>query len=127
MNLLLDTHAVIWFLNGDPQLSKTASFLISDLASVRFVSMATIWEIAIKIKTGKLDIGFPINDLMDKLLLNGMIVLPIEFRHVLQTNNLDLHHRDPFDRMIIAQSITEDLTIISKDKNFSLYPIKLLW
>ena len=127
MNLLLDTHAVIWFLNGDPQLSKTASFLISDLASVRFVSMATIWEIAIKIKTGKLDIEFPINDLMDKLLLNGMIVLPIEFRHVLQTNNLDLHHRDPFDRMIIAQSITEDLTIISKDKNFSLYPIKLLW
>ena len=127
MNLLLDTHAVIWFLNGDPQLSKTASFLISDLASVRFTSMATIWEIAIKVKTGKLDIGFPINDLMDKLLLNGMIVLPIEFRHVLQTNNLDLHHRDPFDRMIIAQSITEELTIISKDKNFSLYPIKLLW
>jgi len=127
MNLLLDTHTVIWFLNGDPQLSKAASFVISDEGGVRLVSMASVWEMAIKIKTGKLDIGFPLDDLMDKLVLNGIMILPIEFRHIQHTNKLDIHHRDPFDRIIIAQSIAEDLTIISKDKNFSLYPIKLLW
>lgn len=127
MNLLLDTHSAIWFLNGDNQLSNTASVLIRDVDNNRFVSIASLWEVAIKIKTGKLELDFLFADFEEKLRENAMTILPVSFEHTIQLLDLELHHRDPFDRMIIAQSITENLTIISKDKNFSLYPIKLLW
>ena len=127
MNLLLDTHSVIWFLNGDNQLSNTASVLIRDVDNNRFLSIASLWEVAIKIKTGKLELDFLFADFEEKLRENAITILPVSFEHTKQLLDLELHHRDPFDRMIIAQSVTENLTIISKDKNFSLYPIKLLW
>ena len=80
--------------------------------------MASVRELAIKVKTGKLDLGFSFDNLSDKLSENAMIILAVEFSHIQSLNALELHHRDPFDRMIIAQSIAENLTIISKDKNF---------
>ena len=127
MNLLLDTHSAIWFLNGDNQLSNNTSVLIRNVQNNRFVSIASLWEVAIKIKTGKLELDFLFADFEENLRKNAMTILPVSFKHTKQLLDLELHHRDPFDRMIIAQSITENLTIISKDKNFSLYPIKLLW
>ena len=127
MNCLIDTHTLIWFFNGDSQLSDNALKVLNDDSNNKLISIASLWEISIKVNVGKLELAYPYNTIMPKLLLNKISILNIAFNHTENYINLPLHHRDPFDRMIIAQSITEDLTIISKDKNFSLYPIKLLW
>ena len=124
---LLDTHALIWFIEGDRLLSDKALSAINDEADFNFVSIASIWEIAIKLNVQKLKLQTSFLGIQKKMDENGFKLLPVNFEHTLILKDLPLHHRDPFDRMIIAQSITEDLTIISKDKNFSLYPIKLLW
>lgn len=124
---LLDTHALIWFIEGDRLLSDKAISAINDEADFNFVSIASIWEIAIKLNVQKLKLETSFLGIQKKMDENGFKLLPVNFEHTLILKDLPLHHRDPFDRMIIAQSITEDLTIISKDKNFSLYPIKLLW
>ena len=124
---LLDTHALIWFIEGDRLLSDKALSAINDEADFNFVSIASIWEIAIKLNVEKLKLQTSFLGIQKKMDENGFKLLPVNFEHTLILKDLPLHHRDPFDRMIIAQSITEDLTIISKDKNFSLYPIKLLW
>ena len=124
---LLDTHALIWFIEGDRLLSDKALSAINDEADFNFVSIASIWEIAIKLNVQKLKLETSFLGIQKKMDENGFKLLPVNFEHTLILKDLPLHHRDPFDRMIIAQSITEDLTIISKDKNFSLYPIKLLW
>ena len=127
MNYLIDTHTLIWFFNGDSQLSDNALTVLNDDSNNKSISIASLWEISFKVNVGKLELGYPYHTIMPKLLLNKISILNIVFGHTENYINLPLHHRDPFDRMIIAQSITEDLTIISKDKNFSLYPIKLLW
>ena len=124
---LLDTHALIWFIEGDRLLSDKAISAINDEADFNFVSIASIWEIAIKLNVQKLKLQTSFLGIQKKMDENGFKLLPVNFEHTLILKDLPLHHRDPFDRMIIAQSITEDLTIISKNKNFSLYPIKLLW
>ena len=124
---LLDTHALIWFIEGDRLLSDKAISAINDEADFNFVSIASIWEIAIKLNVEKLKLQTSFLGIQKKMDENGFKLLPVNFEHTLILKDLPLHHRDPFDRMIIAQSITEDLTIISKNKNFSLYPIKLLW
>jgi len=124
---LLDTHAHIWFIEGDRLLSAKALSAINDEAYFNFVSIASIWEIAIKLNVEKLKLQTSFLGIQKKMYENGFKLLPLNFEHTLILKDLPLHHRDPFDRMIIAQSIAEDLTIISKDKNFSLYPIKLLW
>jgi len=124
---LLDTHAHIWFIEGDRLLSAKALSAINDEAYFNFVSIASIWEIAIKLNVEKLKLQTSFLGIQKKMDENGFKLLPLNFEHTLILKDLPLHHRDPFDRMIIAQSIAEDLTIISKDKNFSLYPIKLLW
>lgn len=124
---LLDTHALIWFIEGDRLLSAKALSAINDEAYFNFVSIASIWEIAIKLNVEKIKLQTSFLGIQKKMDENGFKLLPVNFEHTLILKDLPLHHRDPLDRMIIEQSITEDLTIISKDKNFSLYPIKLLW
>ena len=124
---LLDTHTLIWFIEGDSALSTEAISSINNNHEFNFVSIVSLWEIAIKINIGKLKLQTAFPAIQNKIDENGFKLLPINFDHTLIFKDLPLHHRDPFDRMIIAQSITENLTIISKDKNFSLYPIKLLW
>lgn len=90
--------------------------------------MASLWEMAIKIKIGKLNLGFDFQELTIYLIRNNIEILPIAFEHILETMNLEDHHRDPFDRIIIAQAKFESLTIISKDENFPRYDhIKLIW
>ena len=127
MSYLIDTHTLLWYFNGDLQLSKKAGNILEDEQEKKYVSIASIWEIAIKMNIERLNLDYPFKDIKPKLRFENIEILSISFSHTQQILNLPLHHRDPFDRMIIAQSIAENLTIISKDKNFSLYPIKLLW
>lgn len=104
MNLLLDTHAVIWFLNGDNRMSKKAIRLIQNIENKSFVSAASIWEITIKSSIGKLDIKGDLDDIRSQFIQNGFELLPISFEHLGILHKLEFKHRDPFDRLIISQA-----------------------
>ena len=124
---LLDTHTFLWFLAGNSELSKTARHKIEEENSMNFISIASIWEIAIKVSLGKLELNKPFHHILDELGKNGFEILPITFEDTLFVSNLPFQHRDPFDRIIIAQAFTNKLTLISKDSQFANYPIKLIW
>ena len=127
MNLLLNTHALIWFINGDNQLPDKSIKLICNLETKCFVSIASIWEIAIKFSLGKLDLngGF---DQISKIMKRYEIeLLPITFEHLQKLLTLPFHHRDPFDRIIISQGLTEKYTIATKDENFPKYDERIIW
>ena len=128
MRYLLDTHAFLWFINGDNQLSLKARQTIQDAANYKMVSIASLWEISIKLNIGKLQLDMPYKDLMWHMNINGFQLLPVQFEHTTTLTTLELHHGDPFDRIIISQALTEDLTVISRDKNFNEYrDLKLVW
>ena len=128
MKLLLDTHTLLWFALGDSQLSAQARGLIDDPAHDMWVSPASYWEIAIKIRLGKYTLPNRYEDFMQKAIVgNGFEVLPIEFKHTAVLTTLPLHHRDPFDRLIIAQAMVEDISVISSDDDFDAYPVRRLW
>jgi len=127
MNVLLDTHALLWFYSGDAQLSLTSQALIKDTSNNCYVSIASIWEITIKYNIGKLELENPLTDLFEFIKRNQISVIPIEFDHLLKLSSLPLIHRDPFDRIIIAQGITEKLTVISKDRFFTDYDLPIIW
>lgn len=128
MNLLLDTHALLWFLLDEVSLSKRARELIIGANESVFVSPASLWEIAIKISLGKYALSRPFtefwNEQLDK---NNFKVIPVTVAHVGRVVNLPFHHRDPFDRLLIAQSLEEQIPIVSNDKWFDLYGVKRLW
>lgn len=92
-----------------------------------FYQIASLWEIAIKIRLDKLSLISDFNKISGFLSENQIEILPITFEHILTLNNLEFHHRDPFDRIIIGQAISEDLTILTKDRNFTLYEAKIFW
>ena len=129
MQYLLDTHTFIWFINGDDQLSTNAKRQILDFPnSTCFVSIASLWEIAIKINLRKLTFKKTLKEVYLEISTNRFELLPLTFKHTLHVSTLPLKHRDPFDRILIAQAMEENLTIISRDKNFQLYKnIHLLW
>ena len=128
MNLLLDTHSLLWFLNEDPQLVPNAKALIEDSSNRKFVSMASCWEIAIKIGLNKLDLGEPVSTFLPReLLVNKFDLLHIELVHALHVEKLPRHHRDPFDRLLVSQSIIEKIAIISSDEKFDAYGVVRLW
>jgi PIN domain nuclease of toxin-antitoxin system len=128
MEYLLDTHSFLWFINGDEQLSGKAKKVIGDPDAVKYISIISFWEIAIKVSLGKLKLDMDYQDLQQQVLLNGFEILPLTFEHTIRLASLDLHHRDPFDRIIIAQALTENLIVISKDGNFDKYSkLELLW
>ena len=127
MNNLLDTHTFIWFNEGDIQLSKDARKAIERDDVINFISIASLWEISIKISLGKLELKTPFSSISDQILKNGFQILPITFHDTLALSKLPFHHRDPFDRMIISQSISNKLAIVSKDKNFKDYQVSLIW
>ncbi len=124
---LLDTHTFIWFLNGDKELSKVARELITKELVSNFVSIASIWEIAIKTSINKLELKTPLYQLAGKLEENGFEILPVTFADTLTVSTLPFHHRDPFDRIIISQAKVNGMTIISKDGEFGNYDVKLVW
>lgn len=127
MTLLLDTHAFIWFSENDEKLSVAAKSAIESPANIRFVSMATFWEMAIKLSIGRLPLKKDLKDIIDQVQGNGFDLLPILSDHVLRIETLPYFHRDPFDRMLIAQSLAEDFTIISNEALFDQYGVKRLW
>jgi PIN domain nuclease of toxin-antitoxin system len=127
MKLLLDTHALLWFAGGDERLSPTARAAIEDSDTTAFISMASWWEIAIKCSLGKLVLDDPLERFISKRLAEGFRNLPIEPPHLCGLNNLPFHHRDPFDRLIVAQAIHENMMVCSSDDHFPLYSIKVIW
>ena len=127
MDLLLDTHTLIWFVEDDKKLSDNARINVENLANPCSISIACIWEIAIKISIGKLKMVQPFKHLYKTLNKNRIEFLPITFEHTLLVSKLELRHRDPFDRLIIAQAQAENMTIVTKDPNFKKYSVELLW
>jgi len=128
MKLLLDTHTFLWFIGGNINLSNTARNAIENINNQRFISIATLWEISIKVSIGKLKIGLAFTELVEQEVYgNAIEILEISSEHLDELVKLPFHHKDPFDRLIIAQSLVEDAILISKDAVFQSYPIKLLW
>ena len=128
MHYLLDTHTFLWFINDDKQLSRKAAKAIANPDTIKYISIASFWEISIKINIGKIELDMAFSELWQHMMLNGFELLPIKFEHTTSLCTLDLHHRDPFDRMIIAQALTENLVVVSKDAHFVKYKyLHLLW
>lgn len=127
MNYLLDTHTVIWFLNGDKALSEKARKTIESEKANNYVSIASIWEMAIKISLDRLTIAVPFDEIGNALEQNNFQLLPITFEDTVVLSSLPFHHRDPFDRLIIAQAINNRFTLITKDGLFAGYPVKIHW
>jgi len=127
MDILLDTHTFIWFFNGDEQLSFKARKLIEDLKTKKFVSIASIWEVAIKIGLKKLFFDGNVSEVADLIEKNGFQILQISVEHTVAYEALELVHRDPFDRILVAQAMVEKMTIITKDDNIQKYIVKTNW
>lgn len=128
MKLLLDTHAALWFWWDDPRLSTSAHQAISNSDHGVLVSIASLWEIAIKSALGKLQLGQPFLEFTRyHLHINEFEILPIQDEHLHVTLNLPLYHRDPFDRLLVAQAIHEKAVLVSRDKELSRYGVHCLW
>lgn len=128
MNLLLDTHALLWYAIGDPRLSPTARNAIADANHRVAMSVVSAWEIAIKLSSGKLQLDLNFREFVDGCTSTYQFVwLPVEPRHLVTVRSLPFYHRDPFDRMLIAQALTDDLTLVSTDTVFDTYAAKRLW
>jgi PIN domain nuclease of toxin-antitoxin system len=128
MKFIADTHAFIWFVTDSPQLSGEAKKAFEASENERVLSVASIWEIAIKASLGRLSFDKPLEQFLpEQFALNHVRLLDISTAHALRVANLPFHHRDPFDRMIIAQSLTENLPVLSKDDAFDAYGIKRIW
>jgi len=126
---LLDTHVFLWWLLDDPRLSQTAREIISDPKTTLFFSVVSAWEIAIKARFGKIKfITKPLERfLREELQANDVQVLPVLLHHVLREHTLPLLHRDPFDRMLIAQALEEHLTLITSDARIKAYNVPVMW
>jgi PIN domain nuclease of toxin-antitoxin system len=127
MRLLLDTHAFLWFYSGDDRLSSAGKVLIDDPANECFLSIASVWEMGIKTSIGKLELRVDFAGLTEFMAANRIELLPISFAHIQRLQYLPFHHRDPFDRLLIAQALTEDLTLLSRDAVFPQYEVLVKW
>ena len=128
MNLLLDPHTFLWFIEGSSNLSNLAKHSIENPNNTKFISIASIWEISIKVSIGKLELAMSITELLESQVYDNAIeLLPIRSKHLDKLVELPFHHKDPFDRLIISQSLSERMPIISKDQLFDLYPVELFW
>ena len=128
MKLLIDTHALLWYVDQDHLLSQEARDAITDPANEILLSAASIWEIAIKCGLKKLTLSLPYRQWMERAVSDlGIVLLPIGVNHAEVVVNLASHHRDPFDRMLAAQTLIEKLTLVSNDPIFDLYGVTRLW
>jgi PIN domain nuclease of toxin-antitoxin system len=125
VRLLLDTHALLWALAEPERLPDTVVRLIEDPATVVYASAASTWELAIKAALGKLEAD--LDDLVAETRVTGFAELRVSFAHTVRVRALPPHHRDPFDRLLVAQAIEEGLTLITRDPAFAAYPAPLLW
>lgn len=128
MRALLDTHAFLWWIGDDPRLSSRVSAIIKDGENRLFLSAASGWEIAIKARLGRLTLPEPLKTFLpEQMALNAVESLPIKMSHALHVYTLPDHHRDPFDRLLVAQAQLENLPILSADPQISLYAVRTVW
>lgn len=127
MKALLDTHTFLWAISGDPKLSRKAQQIFTGPSDL-WLSVASLWEILIKVQGGKLSMPSPVGPyIVKELAKNNIEVLPINLDHVLRLESLPVYHRDPFDRLLIAQSIEEEWPIVTVDPYFARYPVEVIW
>lgn len=128
MKVLLDSHALLWFVWDHPKLSPKARDLMVDSQNDLLFSMGSLWEIAIKVSIGKLALAGPYEVFMKQVITtNHITILPVTVRHTATVASLPFHHRDPFDRLLIAQAMVEQVPIICGDTAFDAYPVTRLW
>ena len=128
MNLLLDTHTFIWWADEPEKLSENALQALEAENNQLILSIVSIWEIQIKAQLGKLKLSIPLKDLLkSQEHANHLKILPVTQAHIFALEDLPLHHKDPFDRLLIAQSIVETVTVVSADSKLSAYSVTLLW
>lgn len=128
MRLLLDTHTLIWFDSEPSQLSAVCRSMLADRSNSLILSIASIWEMQVKCQAGRLNLRVPLSRLIDEQSQNnGLEILPIQPQHVYALQKLPDVHRDPFDRIMIAQAIVENLLFVSKDSLVSQYPVQQVW
>ena len=123
MDLILDTHIILWWMDDNDLLSQKYRLAIENINNICFVSAVSVWEISIKSAIGKLDIP---DNYLDVLLNQNFKELPVSWQHACKVRHLPMHHEDPFDRLLIAQALIEDLTILSVDKIIPEYDVKIL-
>ncbi len=126
MKILLDTHILIWFAEGIDKLPNSTKLVIEDLDNQRYVSMVSLWEIVIKTSLKKAEFKHSLKEINFFLVSNDINLLHIDVKHLDVLSILPLHHKDPFDRLLIAQAISENLTLISADQHFRAYAANLL-
>lgn len=126
MRILLDTHALLWFLDGSPNVGRSARTLLTDPANDVFASMASLWEIAVKLRIGKLRADLPV--IVDAAVRSGFQFLDLKPEHIYAVSALPLldDHRDPFDHLLIAQAMVERLAFLSDDRNAKRYPVQVI-
>jgi PIN domain nuclease of toxin-antitoxin system len=127
MRLLLDTHAFIWWDSDPAQLSPAALAALQDPANEVWLSVASVWELVIKAQLGKLALRLPLADIVRQQQANGLRVLPVSLAHVLAVEGLPPIHKDPFDRLLIAQANVEGAELVSADQVVRQYPVRILW
>jgi PIN domain nuclease of toxin-antitoxin system len=128
MNYLLDTSTFIWMASEPQQLSSTATAICSNRANTLFLSIGSIWELQIKLQIGKLTLPLPLEQMIEnQQQVNQLQLLPIMIKHVLGLDKLPPIHKDPFDRMLIAQTLVEGLSIVSRDSEIVKYPVSVVW
>ena len=127
MPYLLDTHAFLWFVSGDKKLPKEIKELVKNVNESCFISIASFWEITIKVQLGKLKLWLSIEELFEFTSRNKIEIIDINSEHLIELMNLPFMHSDPFDRLIVSQGISENLILISKDSELNKYGIKLIW
>jgi PIN domain nuclease of toxin-antitoxin system len=127
MNLLLDTHTLIWFFNGDLLLSEKAKQSILEIQHRKFVSIVSVWEIAIKISLNKLVFGGKTKGFLDLINSNGFELLSVDKNYILELEKLPFIHRDPFDRLLIATAVSEKMHIVTTDANIQRYSVNCIW
>lgn len=131
MKCLMDSHTFLWFVTDAPELSSKVKSMLLDEENQIWISIASFWEISIKNSLGKLRLDVGYEGLWDEISKNGFQILPVSFGHTLVVNSLPFHHRDPFDRIIIAQAIAENMNILGTDQIFDAYfetqSIKRIW
>ena len=128
MRILADTHTFLWFVTDAAQLSAKAKTILEARDTERFFSIASVWEIAIKTNLGKLTLRKPLEEFLpEQLAVNRFTLLNIAAEHAFRAGRLPLHHHDPFDRMLVAQCLAENLPLVSSDDALDAYGIKRLW
>lgn len=127
----MDSHTLIWLYSGNERLSPKAGEIIENTQNECFISLASVWEMAIKIKLGKMNLGVSLGNFIEDVTENGIFILPVEMVHILKTQELEFHHKDPFDRLLFSQAITENMVLLSADEIADSYfaneSVKRIW